>query len=59
MSANRIPLLENHYTDDEINELKMTERIFVSTYVQGKGSETGTYTDKEIAYEIGDQMQIL
>jgi hypothetical protein len=30
----------------------MTDRIAVSTYVQGHGPETETYTDKETAYEI-------
>jgi hypothetical protein len=49
MSVNGIPLMDNHYTDDEINELKMTDRIAVSTYVQGNGPETDTYTNKETA----------
>jgi hypothetical protein len=44
--------MDNHYTDDEINELQMTDRITVRTYVQGNGPETDTYTDKETAYEI-------
>jgi hypothetical protein len=52
MSVDGIPLMNNHYTDDEINELKMTDRIAVSTYVQGNGPETGTYTNKEMACEI-------
>jgi hypothetical protein len=30
----------------------MTDSIAVSTYVQGNGPETETYTDKETAYEI-------
>jgi hypothetical protein len=30
----------------------MTDRIAVSTYIQGNGSETESYTDKETAYEI-------
>jgi hypothetical protein len=30
----------------------MTDRIAVSTYVQGNGPETETYTDKETAYKI-------
>jgi hypothetical protein len=38
----------SHYTDDEINELQMTD----STYVQINGPETDTYTEKETAYEI-------
>jgi hypothetical protein len=44
--------MDNHYTDDEINELQMTDRIAASTYVQGNGPETDTYTDEETAYEI-------
>jgi hypothetical protein len=32
--------------------MKMTDRIAVSTYVQGNGPETETYTDIESAYEI-------
>ena len=40
------------YTPDEIEELKLTDRIAVSTYVQGNGPETDVYTDKETAYEI-------
>jgi hypothetical protein len=43
---------KDHYTTDEQEELKMTERIVVSTYVQGNGPKTETYTDKETAYEI-------
>jgi hypothetical protein len=35
-----------------MNELHMTDRIAVSTYVQGNGPETDTYTDKETAFEI-------
>jgi hypothetical protein len=42
----------DHYTQDEQEELKMTDRIAVSTNVQGNGPETETYADKEIAYEI-------
>jgi hypothetical protein len=30
----------------------MTDRISVSTYIQGNGPETETYADKETAYEI-------
>jgi hypothetical protein len=30
----------------------MTDRIAVSTYVQGNGPETETYTNKETAYKI-------
>jgi hypothetical protein len=32
----------DHYTTDEQEELKMTDRIAVSTYVQGNGPETET-----------------
>jgi hypothetical protein len=46
---NGVPQMDNHYTDDEINELQMTDRIAVSTYVQGNGPETDTYNDKETA----------
>jgi hypothetical protein len=49
---NGVPQMDNHYTDDEINELQMTDKIAVSTYVQGNGPETDKYTDKETAYEI-------
>jgi hypothetical protein len=35
-----------------IKKLRMTDRIAVSTYVQGNGPETETYTVKETAYEI-------
>jgi hypothetical protein len=49
ITLNGVPQMDNHYTDDEINELQMTDRISVSTYVQGNGPETDTYTDKETA----------
>jgi hypothetical protein len=52
ITLNRVPQMDNHYTDDEINELQMTDRIAVSTDVQGNGPETDTCTDKETAYEI-------
>jgi hypothetical protein len=52
ITLNGVPQMENYYTDDEINELHMTDRIAVSTYVQANGPETDTYTDKETAYEI-------
>jgi hypothetical protein len=42
----------DHYTPDEQEQLKMTDRISVSTYIQGNGPETETYTDQETAYEI-------
>jgi hypothetical protein len=42
----------HHYTPDEQEELKMTDRISVSTYIQGNGPETETYADQETAYEI-------
>jgi hypothetical protein len=44
--------LVDYYTKDEIEELKTTDRIAVSTYVQGNGPETDSYTEKGIAYEI-------
>jgi len=40
------------YMKDEIEEMKLTNRIAVSTYVQGNGPETDVYTDKETANEI-------
>jgi hypothetical protein len=49
---NHKPQMDNHYTGDEINELQVTDRIAVCTYVQGNGPETATYTDNETAYEI-------
>jgi hypothetical protein len=52
ITLNGMPQMENYYTDDEINELHMTDRIAASTYVQGNGPETDTYTDKETTYEI-------
>jgi hypothetical protein len=42
----------DYYTNDEIEELKTTDRIAVSTYVQGNGPETDAYTEKSTAYEI-------
>jgi hypothetical protein len=50
--VNWIKQTVDHYTPDEQEELNMTDRISVSTYVQGNGPETETYTDKERAYEI-------
>jgi hypothetical protein len=44
--------MDNHYTDDELNELQMTDGFAMRTYVQGNGLETYTYTDKETSYEI-------
>jgi hypothetical protein len=52
ITLNGVPQKDNHYTDDDINELQMTDRIAVSTYVQGNGPETDTYTDEDTAYEI-------
>jgi hypothetical protein len=49
--------MDNHYTDDEINELQMTDRIAVRPYVQGNGPETDTCTDKETAYEIREALR--
>jgi hypothetical protein len=50
--VNGIKQTVDHYTPEEQAELKMTDRIAVSTYVQGNGPETENYTDKETAYEI-------
>ena len=44
--------LVDYYTKDEIEELKTTDRIAVSTYVQGNGPETDAYTERATAYEI-------
>jgi hypothetical protein len=30
ITLNGVPQMDNHYTDDEINELQMTDRIAVS-----------------------------
>jgi hypothetical protein len=49
--VNGIKQTKDHYTPDEQEELKMTNRIAVSTYVQGNGPETETYTDRETAYK--------
>jgi hypothetical protein len=35
ITLNGVPQTDSHYTDDEINELQMTDRIAVSTSVQG------------------------
>jgi hypothetical protein len=51
ITLNGVPQMDNYYTDDEINELHMTDRNAVSTHVQGNGPETDTYTDRETAYE--------
>jgi hypothetical protein len=45
-------ILVDYYTKDEIEELKTTDRIAVSTYVQVNGPETDAYTEKSTAYEI-------
>jgi hypothetical protein len=45
--VNGIKQTKDHYTPDEQDELKMTDRIALSTYVQGNGPETETYTDME------------
>jgi hypothetical protein len=50
--VNGIKQTKDHYTPDEQEELKMTDRIAVSSYVQGNGPETETCTDRETAYEI-------
>jgi hypothetical protein len=53
--VNGVKQMTYHYTTDKQEELKMTDRIAVSTYVQGNGpeTETETYTDKEIAIYHG------
>jgi hypothetical protein len=43
--------VDHYYTPDEQEERKITERIAVSTDLQGNGPETETYTDKETADE--------
>jgi hypothetical protein len=45
--VNGIKQTVDHYNPDEREEFKMTDRIAMSTYVQGNGSETETYTDTE------------
>jgi hypothetical protein len=50
--VNGVKQTVDHYTPNEQEELKMTDRIAVSTYVQGNEQETETYTDKEKAYKI-------
>jgi hypothetical protein len=50
--VNGVKQIVDHCTTDEREELKMADRIAVSTYVQGNGPETVTYTDKETPYEI-------
>jgi hypothetical protein len=44
--------MKDHYTPDEQEDLQMTDRIAVSTDVQGNETEQETYTDRETAYEI-------
>jgi hypothetical protein len=41
--VNGIKQTKDHYTPDEQEELKMTDRISVSSYVQGNGPEMETY----------------
>jgi hypothetical protein len=55
--VNGVKQMIYHYTTDEQEELKMTDRIAVSTYLQGNGPETETYTDKETAYEIRESLR--
>jgi hypothetical protein len=50
--VNGIKQTVDHYTPDEQEELKVTDKIAVSTYVKRNGPETETYTDRETAYEI-------
>jgi hypothetical protein len=55
---NGVKQMIDHYTIDEQEELKMTDRIAVSTYVQGMGPETETFTDKEKkTYEIREALR--
>jgi hypothetical protein len=55
--VNGVKQMIDHCTTDKQEELKMTDRIAVSTYVQGNGPETETYTDKETAYEIREVLR--
>jgi hypothetical protein len=50
--VNGVKQMVDHYATDEQEELRMTDRIAVSTYVQGNGPETEIYTDKETSFEI-------
>jgi hypothetical protein len=50
--VNGVPNMIDKYTATEKDELQLTDRIAVSTYVQGNGPETDVYTDKPTAYEI-------
>jgi hypothetical protein len=52
ITLNGVPQMDNNYTDDEINELQLPDRIAVSTYVQVYGPETDKNTDKETTSEI-------
>jgi hypothetical protein len=52
--VNGVKQMIDHYTTDEQEELKMTDRIAVSIYVQGNGLKTET--DKETAYEIREAL---
>jgi hypothetical protein len=49
---NGVPNMIDKHTATEKDELQLTDRIVVSTYVQGNGPETDVYTDKPTAYEI-------
>jgi ABC-type Fe3+/spermidine/putrescine transport system ATPase subunit len=51
--VNGIKQTFDHCTPDEQEELKMTDRIAVTTYVQGNGPEAEIYKDKEMANETG------
>jgi hypothetical protein len=49
---NGVPNMIDKYTATEKDELQLTDRIAVSTYVQGNGPESDVYTGKPTAYEI-------
>jgi hypothetical protein len=51
--VNGVKQTVDHFTPDEQEELKMTDIIAVSTFVQGNGPETETYTEKETAPKSG------
>jgi hypothetical protein len=52
MNEDGSKVMVNKYTDEEIEEMILTDRIAVSTYIQGNGPETDVYTERETAYEI-------
>jgi hypothetical protein len=42
----------NKYIAKDKEEVQLTDRIAVSTFVQGNGPETDVFTEKTTAYEI-------